>query len=170
LLSWGTAIYLSAAGGETPAESPAPQALVLRDEHAAFDAAAVATLFTGQPVPGGIDDFLTSVGGYRHDADNALSLDPDRDMDFFVPVADVEAKSNEATRGYCSRSRTSADTRRSSRCLQRSPASSPMSSNDMPARGGDAGGATAHSDSKESDALWVLEVRPSGAVFAGRRV
>jgi RHS repeat-associated protein len=72
LLAWTTAIYLGASGGETPAESAAPQALVLRNEQAVFDAAALATLFSGQPVPGGLDDFLAGVGGYRHDATNAL--------------------------------------------------------------------------------------------------
>ncbi|HYE42782.1 MAG TPA: toxin TcdB middle/N-terminal domain-containing protein, partial [Caulobacteraceae bacterium] len=75
LLSWDRTVYKGEGGGQTPASPPMPQALVLRQESAAFDAAELRPLFTDAEPPGGLDAFLAEQG-YRWEPETALWWNP----------------------------------------------------------------------------------------------
>jgi insecticidal toxin complex protein TccC len=72
VLSWHRAYFQGEGGGEAPPHVPAPQALLVRSETAAFADAAVAALFDGVPVPGGLAALLSEQGGYRLEQKSGL--------------------------------------------------------------------------------------------------
>jgi RHS repeat-associated protein len=68
-------VYLGDDGGAAPPEAPAPQALLLRDETAAFDAKLLAEQFRDAEPPEGLDAFLAA-RGYQFDAAEGLWWNP----------------------------------------------------------------------------------------------
>jgi RHS repeat-associated protein len=75
LLEWSRLVYVGADGGEAPPQAAAPQALVIRNETASFEAAELAEQFRDAEPPDGLDAFLTTQG-YQADQANGLWWNP----------------------------------------------------------------------------------------------
>lgn len=68
-------VYRGDDGGDAPPQAPAPQALLLREESAAFDAKLLAEQFRDAEPPDGLDAFLAA-RGYQFDAADGLWWNP----------------------------------------------------------------------------------------------
>jgi RHS repeat-associated protein len=75
LLEWSRLVYVGADGGEAPPQAVAPQALVMRNELAAFNAAELADVFRDAEPPDGLAAFLAGQG-YQKDQTHGLWWNP----------------------------------------------------------------------------------------------
>jgi RHS repeat-associated protein len=103
-------VYRGDKGGDAPPQAPAPQALLLREEAAAFDAKLIAEQFRDAEPPEGLDAFLAA-RGYQFDAAEGLWWNPGPTMIhggaeiFYLPVEirDAFATRSEAQSGLVTR-------------------------------------------------------------------
>ncbi|MHC2282135.1 RHS repeat-associated protein [Bradyrhizobium diazoefficiens] len=75
LLEWTRLAYVGTDSGEAPPQAAAPQALVVREELAALNAAELAIVFRGVEPPEGLSAFLAAQG-YLKDGTNGLWWNP----------------------------------------------------------------------------------------------